>query len=143
LSPPTDEATLTASLSTQIALRRHRLGILTSLMRGLPVAASALSTATPAALPIPAPRRESSNRMQRPPLSYDGSPAALAVAEARARGATDYDTPSSRRFLPASWGSRFDDDSSTRFPVPTWADDKWVEEARMLLAMSHRHPGIV
>src|SRR5699024_9184522 len=60
-----------------------------------------------------------------------------------ARGATDYDIRSTRRFLPASWGIRFDDDSSTRFPVPTWADDKWVEEAQLLLAMSHRHPGIV
>lgn len=112
-------------------------------MRVLPVDASALSTATPAALPIPAPRRESSIRMKKHPLNYVGYPAPLSVAEARARGATDYDIRSTRRFLPASWGIRFDDDSSTRFPVPTWADDKWVEEAQLLLAMSHRHPGIV
>src|SRR5699024_11949322 len=77
------------------------------------------------------------------PLTYVGYPAPLSVAEARARGATDYDIRSTRRLLPASWGIRFDDDSPTPFPVPTWADDKWVEEAQMLLAMSYRHPGIV
>src|SRR5699024_7500157 len=91
LSPPAGEEMLTASLSTQIALRRHRLGILISLMRVLPVDASALSTATPAALPIAAPRRESSIRMKKHPLNYVGYPAPLSVAEARARGATDYD----------------------------------------------------
>lgn len=112
-------------------------------MRVLPVDASALSTAAAAVLPIPAPRRESLVRMKKHPLTYVGYPAPLSVAEARARGATDYDIRSTRRLLPASWGIRFDDDSPTPFPVPTWADDKWVEEAQMLLAMSYRHPGIV
>lgn len=77
------------------------------------------------------------------PVNYASYPAVLSVAEARARGASDYDIRSGRRFPPATWGIRFDPSVSTEFPVPIWADDAWINEAQLLLAMSYKHPGVV
>lgn len=77
------------------------------------------------------------------PLNHTNYPAVLSVAEARARGASDYDIRSGRRFAPAAWGIRVDDGTLASFPVPTWADEAWVKEAQLLLAIAHRHPGVV
>lgn len=77
------------------------------------------------------------------PLNYADYPAIVSVSEARARGASDYDIRSGRNFPPAAWGIRFDGTAPTEFPVPTWADDDWIREAQVLLALAHRHPGVV
>ena len=77
------------------------------------------------------------------PLNYAHYPAVLSVSEARARGASDYDIRSGRGFPPAAWGLRFDGSVSSEFPVPTWADDAWIDEAKLLTALAHRHPGVV
>lgn len=77
------------------------------------------------------------------PLIYAHYPAVLSVSEARARGASDYEIRAGRGLPPASWGLRFDDSASTEYPVPTWADDAWLDEARLLRALVHRHPGVV
>ncbi|MCU4296129.1 hypothetical protein D3I60_03355 [Brevibacterium permense] len=77
------------------------------------------------------------------PLNYADYPAIVSVSEARARGASDYDIRSGRNFPPAAWGIRFDGTDPTEFPIPTWADDDWIKDAQMLLALAHRHPGVV
>lgn len=77
------------------------------------------------------------------PLNYAHYPSVLSVSEARIRGASDYDIKSGRGFTPAAWGIRFDNSVFTEFPVPTWADDEWIDEAKLLMAMAHRHPGVV
>ncbi|WP_210603349.1 hypothetical protein [Brevibacterium oceani] len=77
------------------------------------------------------------------PLNYADYPAILSVSEARPRGASDYDIRSGRNFPSAAWGIRFDDSTPTQFPVPTWADDVWLGEAKLLRALAHRHPGVV
>lgn len=79
----------------------------------------------------------------RHPLNYADYPAIVSVSEARARGASDYDIRSGRNFPAAAWGIRFDATVPTEFPVPTWADDDWIKEAQLLLALAHRHSGIV
>lgn len=76
-------------------------------------------------------------------LNRVGYPAVFSVAEARSQGASDYEVRSGRRLVPVTWGVRLDTESHTDFPLPLWADERWIAEAQFLLAMAHRHPGVV
>lgn len=92
---------------------------------------------------LPSPRTPVNYLCMKHPVNYAHYPAVLSVSEARARGASEYDVRSGRGFPPATWGIRFDGSVSTEFPIPTWADDAWIDEAQLLTAIVYRHPGVV